>query len=149
MPKAESSSRPSSPIKGSPKKRSRGLAVSSFIAVPYGVPASKVKLPALWTGKAHDEPPKGKPPLFVTSIPKGELPKGIFVSDDIFRLGQGETDSVAQDAPVEQMPSASTPEAMDEDYPKFDLEELRKALDDSALSSGLVSPLTCGRLSRN
>lgn len=141
MPKAESSSRPSSPTKGSPSKRSRGITVPSFINVPYGIPASKLKLPALWTGKHKEESPKPKPTLFVTSIPKGKPPSGIFVSDDIFRLGQSETDSLAPDTSMEHALPASSPEVMDEDHPPFDFEDLRKALDDSALSSGLVGIL--------
>ncbi|KIO20783.1 hypothetical protein M407DRAFT_29579 [Tulasnella calospora MUT 4182] len=139
MPKAESSSRSSSPTKGSPNKRTRGLAVPSFINVPYGVPASNVKLPALWTPKRNEEPPKQKPPLFVTSIPKGEPPKGIFVSDDIFRVGQAEAEAeaVAPEPSNEHTPSASSTEAMDEDFPQFNFDDLKEALDDSALSSGL------------
>ncbi|KAG8929550.1 hypothetical protein FRC01_004157 [Tulasnella sp. 417] len=136
MPKAESASRSSSLTKGSPIKRSYGVPLPPLVHVPYGVPSNKVKVAPHWIGKRKEEPPKTKPPLFVTSIRKGEPPKGIFLSDDIF-AEQAEVESGMPDHPDDSTALPNSPEPMDEDGPDFNMDDLKEALNDSILSSGL------------
>ncbi|KAG9042715.1 hypothetical protein FS837_010478 [Tulasnella sp. UAMH 9824] len=138
MPKAEPTSRSSSPVKGSPNKRSYRVALPSMVNIPYGVPLSKVKVASHWTARQNEERPKRKPPLFVSSIPNPDLPSGIFLSSDIFH--EAERTEVETSAPDYTDPDTTfphPPDPTDEDVPNFNMDDLKDALDDSALCSGL------------
>lgn len=141
MPKAESTSRSSSPTKGSPSKRSYRVALPSIVNIPYGVPLNKVKVASNWTAGQDKERPKHKPPLFVTSIPKRDPPNGIFLSEDIFYTGPAGVERSPPDHSGTDATLPSPPDLMDEDAPNFNMEDLKDALDDSVLFSGLVRVL--------
>lgn len=138
MPKAEPTSRSSSPTKGSPIKRSYRVALPSIVSIPYGVPSNKVKVASHWTGRQNEEEPKHKPTLFVTSIPKQDPPSAIFLSEDIFHPQRAEVERSPPDHSGADATLPKSPDPMDEDAPSFNMDDLNDALDDSALCSGLV-----------
>lgn len=139
MPKAEGSSRSSSPTKGSPSKRSHRAGLPSLIGIPYGTAASKVKQPTAWAPRHTEEATNRKAPLFVSSIPVGKLPDGVFFSDDVFRAPRDGASSSKLQADEEPSSADQSTLDMDEDLDSYDFESLKEALDDAALSSGLVS----------